>query len=128
MPAKPPPTMTTWSGSVAGSGTCGLLLWDPGVEPLEQVVSDAERVRHRRERRVHRADAREEARVDDVEVVDLVRAAVGVEHRGRGIAAEAAGPGLVGDARDGNVVLEVGVARDEVVVVHPDLPEELLEL
>ena len=44
----------------------------------QQVVADAQRVGHRGQRRVHRADAREEARVDDVEVVDLVGAAVGV--------------------------------------------------
>ena len=50
---------------------------------LEQVVADAQRVGHRGQRRVDGADAREEARVDDVEVVELVRPAVGVEHRGR---------------------------------------------
>ena len=35
-----------------------------------QVVADPQRVRHRRQRRVHRARRREEARVDDVEVVE----------------------------------------------------------
>ena len=54
-----------------------------GAEPLEQVVADAQGVRHRGQRRVHGARRREEARVDDVEVVDLVRAAVDVEHRRR---------------------------------------------
>ena len=48
--------------------------------PCEQVVADAERVGHRREGWIHRADAREDARVDDVEVVELVRLAVHVEH------------------------------------------------
>ena len=51
-----------------------------GAEPLEQVVADPQRVRHRGQRRVDRADAREDARVDDVEVVELVRSAVGVQH------------------------------------------------
>ena len=46
------------------------------VQALEQVVADAQRVRHRRKRRVHSRDAREEAGVDDIEVVEFVRAAV----------------------------------------------------
>ena len=49
-----------------------------GAQPLEQVVADPQPVGHRRQRRVHRADAGEEARVDDVEVVELVRPAVRV--------------------------------------------------
>ena len=53
------------------------------AEPLEQVVADAQRVGHRRQRRVHRARGGEEARVDDVEVVEVVRLAVDVERRGR---------------------------------------------
>src|SRR3954453_1035761 len=109
MPAKPPPTMTTWSGSVPGSGMRGLLLRDTDAEALEQVVADAQAVGHRRERRVHRPDAREEARVDDVEVVDLVRPAVAVEHGARRVVPEAARAGLVGDARHRDLVLEVRV-------------------
>ena len=68
-----------------------LRLADARAEALEQVVAHPQRVGHRRQRRVDRADAREEAGVDDVEVVDLVRAAVGVEHRRRRVEAEAAG-------------------------------------
>src|SRR5690606_36105352 len=67
----------------------------PGAHSFEQVVTDPQRVRHGREGRVHRANARKETRVHDVEVVDLVRAAVDVEHRGGRIRAEATGPGLV---------------------------------
>ena len=52
------------------------------AEPLEQVVADAQRVGHRRQRRVHGARGREEAGVDDVEVVEVVGLAVDVE-RGR---------------------------------------------
>ena len=77
----------------------------PCAEPFEQVVADAQGVGHRRERRVHGADAREEAGVDHVEVVDLVGPAVGVEHRRRGVGAEPARAGLVGDAATGIAVL-----------------------
>ena len=75
--------------------------WLPRLSParhpqaLAQVVPDAERVRHRGQPGVHRADAGEEAGVDDVEVVELVRLAVHVEHRRLGIGAEATGAGLV---------------------------------
>ena len=103
----------------AGQATCsasGRRVRD--AHAVEQVVADAQGVGHRGERGVHRPDAREAARVDDVEVVDLVRAAVRVEHGLRRVGAEAAGPGLVRAARDRDLVLEVGVARDQVVVVH----------
>src|SRR3954464_14711670 len=78
-------------------------------ESVGEVLADPDGVGHGRERRVHRADAREEARVDDVEVVDLMRLAVGVEHRRSGVGAEPAGARLVGDAghRDIHVHVEV---------------------
>ena len=44
--------------------------------PAQQMVTDADRVGHGGERGVHGPDAREETRVDDVQVVDLVRFAV----------------------------------------------------
>jgi hypothetical protein len=46
---------------------------------LEQVVADPDGVGHCGEGRVDRADAGEEAGVDDVEVVKFVGPAVGVE-------------------------------------------------
>ena len=62
---------TSWS-----SRACWPSARSRGAEPLEQVVADAQRVGHRGQRRVHGARRREEARVDDVEVVELVRLAV----------------------------------------------------
>ena len=50
-------------------------------EPLPDVITDPERVRHDGERRIHRAARGEEARVDDVEVVNVVGLAVYVEGR-----------------------------------------------
>src|SRR5438094_1663843 len=49
-------------------------------EPLPEVVTDPERVRHDGERRVHGTARGQEAPVDDVEVVDVVGLAV-VPHR-----------------------------------------------
>src|SRR3954462_8119746 len=52
------------------------------AQAFAQVVADPQGVGDRRERRVHRTDAGEEAGVDDVEVVHLVRPAVDVQGRG----------------------------------------------
>src|SRR6516165_3870312 len=87
-PAKPPPTITTRC-LYRSSGMGGLRSWLSG-EAFEQVVADPDGIRHRGERRVDRADAREEARVDDVEVVDLVGTAVRIQNRAVGVAAKPA--------------------------------------
>src|SRR3954467_7897167 len=60
----------------------------PSVQALEEVVAHPQRVRDRRERRVHGSDAGEEARVHHVQVVHVVRLAVHVERAGGGIGAE----------------------------------------
>src|SRR3954453_17069138 len=91
-PANPPPTTMTWRRSSVASGMGFLRTGGAGAEALEQVVADAQRVGHCGQCRVAGADGREEARVDDVEVVDLVRPAVGVQHRRRRVTAEAARP------------------------------------
>ena len=91
------------------------------------MVADAQGVGHRRERRVHRADAAEKAGVDDVQVVELVGLAVRVEDRRLRIVAEAAGARLVGDAAEVDLVLHVQIARDQVVV-HVEVVEHRLEL
>src|SRR5262245_58138280 len=67
-------------------------------ESLREVLAETYRVRDRRDRGIHRPDAWEEARVDDVEVVELVRLAVGVEHRRLRVGAEAARACLVRDS------------------------------
>src|SRR5439155_23983691 len=90
------PYSTTWpTGSARPSMRCGTRSSredsiEPSYvspEPLSEVVTDPERVRHDGERRIHRAARREEARVDDVEVVDVMSLAVDVEGRGLGIPA-----------------------------------------
>jgi hypothetical protein len=50
------------------------------ADALRQVLPHPDRVGHHGQRGVHRADAREEAGVHDVQVVQLVRLAVDVEH------------------------------------------------
>src|SRR5262249_8657849 len=59
------------------------------AQPLDEMVADAQGVGDDGERRIDRRARREEAGVDRVEVVHLVRAAVDVEHGARWISAEA---------------------------------------
>ena len=124
-PANPPPRTTTCSRPSPDSGGSGRLR---GAEALEQVVADAQGVGHRGQRRVHGADAREEARVDDVEVVELVGLAVGVEHRRRRVGAEPARARLVRDARDRDLVLHVALRGIGGRGCMPEVAEHRLEL
>src|SRR5205823_2919146 len=101
--------------------------WSASREPLPEVVTDPERVRHDGERRVHGTARGEEARVDDVEVVDLVGLAVDVEGRGLGIPAEAHGTVLMRHAGQRDARRDVGVQGNQVVVAA-DLLEHALEL
>src|SRR5215475_337198 len=79
-------------------------------ETFSEVRPDAQRVRDDRQGRVHRADRREEARVDQVQVVEFVGLAVDVEHRRLRIGAEAGGSGLVGGRRDVHRFVKVQLA------------------
>jgi hypothetical protein len=91
------------------------------------VVADAQRVGHRGERRVHRAGGREAARVDDVEVVDVVCLAGDVEDRRARIGPEAHRAALVRDARERDALVEDRPARDRHVVAT-ERAHQLLEL
>src|SRR5918996_1148941 len=90
-PAKAGARYTERPPAVVDSGRDRLLDRLPRrarAEAVEQVVTDAEGVSHRRQGRVHRTRRGEEARVDDVEVVEVVRLAVDVQRRGLRIGAE----------------------------------------
>src|ERR1043166_7076960 len=81
-------------------------------EALQKMIADPQRVGHRCQSRIHRADAREETGVHHVEVVELVRLAVGIEHRSLWVLAEAASPGLVRDTTNADLILHVQIARN----------------
>ena len=64
----------------------------PRIRPakrLSNVIRDAQRLRRDRQPRVDRRGRREERRIDDEQVVDVVRAAERIEHRRARIGAEA---------------------------------------
>src|SRR2546428_7539349 len=86
------------------------------AEPLGQLVYDAQRVGHDRERGIHSSRRGEEARVDDVEIVQIVSLAIAVERGGARIVAEADGSVLVRDARERDALADVEAAREEALV------------
>src|SRR6185312_17046417 len=77
-------------------------------------VGDAQRVGDDGQRRIDGTDRREKAGVGDIEIVDAMRLAVDVEHRGRRIAAEAQRAGLVRSAADRHVLAEIKRALEEM--------------
>src|SRR5262245_29271988 len=105
-------------------GICGSP--DFRMQPLCEMLGHSDCIGHRRQRRVHGADAHEEAGVDDVQIVELMSFAMDVENRGLRIGAEAAGAGLMSNARDRDFVLQVWVAWKQMVRVHDQMNQHRL--
>src|SRR4029078_3914018 len=98
------------------------------MQSLGEMLSHPDGIGHRRQRRVHGADADEEAGVDDIQIFQLVRFAMSVEEGGLRINAKAAGAGLMRNARDRDVGLQVRVAWNQMVRVQAQVTEHRLEL
>ena len=77
------------------NGGCGSPPHVRSMQSFEQMVAYAERIGDDRQRRVDRAAGREERTVDDIEVVDIMSPAIGVQNRLLRIGAEAAGSVLM---------------------------------
>src|SRR5262245_10933646 len=84
-------------------------------QPRRQVIAHAQRVCHDGEGRVHASARREEAAVDDIQVVELVRLAVEVQGRGPRVEPESYGPVLVRDAGERNASGDVRLEPEQVV-------------
>ena len=91
------------------------------------MVPYAQRVGDSSQGRVHRTDAWEKAGIDHVQVIQLVRLAVDIQGRRLRILAETAGSGLVRYPGHRDIVLHVGIARDQVVRMHTHVIEHGLE-
>jgi hypothetical protein len=76
-------------------------------KPFDEVVRNADRVGDDCERRIHRAAGREKRRIDDIKVIQVVRAAVHVQNRLLRVHTEAACPVLMTDALEIDVFLEI---------------------
>jgi hypothetical protein len=92
------------------------------------VLADPDAVGDGGERRVDRSDAREDARVRDVEVVEFVGLAVQVHYRGGRVGAEPAGARLMGTPGERDVHAHVEVLVQHVVPGQADVVENLSEL
>jgi hypothetical protein len=70
------------------------------------MVSHPQRIGHDGQGRIHRTAGREEAGVDDIEVVNVVRLTVDIERRGLGIDPKADGAVLMGDPGQGDTLAD----------------------
>src|SRR3954471_17855131 len=106
-------------------------LWAPAPEPLSAAAPRGSRPaaarRRWRQRRVHRADAREEAGVGDVDVVQLVRLAVRVQCRGGRVGPEPDGARLVRCRADRHRLVQVEAVVEQAVL-QAQVTEHALEL
>ena len=91
------------------------------------MIADAQRVGHRCQRRVHRANARKEAGIDYIKVIHLMGLAVNVQHRRLGIFAEARRARLVCHTANVDLIFQVEIARDQMVRVHAQVIEHGLQ-
>src|SRR5574337_1574510 len=91
------------------------------------MVSYAERVGDDRQRGIHGRARYEEARVDDIEIIEVVGPAVHVEHGSFLIVTEPDRAALVGRTRDGNFLSEIQMRRQQMVLAA-QMVEHALEL
>ena len=82
------------------------------------MIADAQSVGNDRQRGVYRSAGDKEGTVNDVEVVDIVGAAVQVQNRGLRIRAKAAGAVLVADTLEGDALREVELVREDMGTVN----------
>src|SRR5690348_6103709 len=101
-------------GSQSHGGRAHVAVAHP--EPLQQVVANAQRVRHDRERRIHRTARRKEAPVHDVQVVHVVCLAVHVERGRRRIVAEPDRAVLMSHTGERNALAEEQASREDADV------------
>src|SRR5437870_5312587 len=94
----------------------GFILPPDLPHPLNQMVPHPERVGHDGESWVHRAARTENAAIDDIEIVHVVRFAVGVQRAGFRIVAKANRTHLMRHACQGNSLTDVQVPSEQSLV------------
>ena len=73
------------------------------LQPLQQMIAHAQRIRHNRQRRIHRRARTEKTAIHDIQIIYVMRFAIGVEGRSFGIIAETNRPVLMGDSGQWNL-------------------------
>jgi len=87
-----------------------------GAKTIQQVIPDAQGIGHNRQSGIHCAAGREEAGVNDVEVVDVMRAAVFIQNRCCGIVAKTKRSILMRNAGERNALADKEIARDQMLM------------
>src|SRR6516162_1105928 len=93
------------------------------MQALLQVIGHADGVGDDRQGRIDRGAGAEEAAVDDVEIVDLVAAAIDVERRAFWVVSETHGAVLMSSAGDGEAFAKIGLAGHQMRLLATDMPE-----
>src|SRR6266567_3950985 len=96
-------------------------------QTVQQMIANAHRIGDDGQRRVDRRAGNEEAAVNNVKVVQIVRLAVDVEGRAFRVAAEADRAALMGCARNRDLLAQVERVLEEVLV-QTDVTQEILQL
>lgn len=104
-----------------------------GPEAFKKVVADPQRVRDDRQRRVYRGTGGEEAAINDIEIVEVVRFAIRIESRCRWIITEADCAVLMGNPGKGNFLSEEETPCKQTlmalpVLFAPDVIQRVLQL
>src|SRR6476659_2820471 len=90
-------------------------------------MANTQGVGHGRERRIYCADAGKETGINHVKVIQLMRFAVLIEHRAFWVRTEPACSRLMSTPGNTNLILEIEIARDQMVV-HVEVTEHRLQL
>ena len=83
---------------------------DLALEALLEVIPYPNRIGNGGKRGVHRSDAREEAGIHHIEIVEVVGLAIDIQHRSGRIITEAASAGLVAHGGNGHGALNINLA------------------
>ena len=76
------------------------------------MVSDANGVGNDRQRRIDRTRRDEAGSIHNIQIIQIMGLAMGVEHAGRGIGSHAASTVLMADTLQRDTLLEISVQRD----------------
>lgn len=90
-------------------------------QPLNQVIGHPNGIRNDGKGRVDRPARRKEGAVDDVKIVQIVGAAIEIEHRLRGITSKPARPILMPDPLNANILFKISMPIEDSVRVARSL-------
>src|SRR5581483_7218958 len=88
----------------------------PLAESCEEMLPDAQRIRHDRQSGIHRTTGGEETAVYNVEIIEIMGFAIDVEHGGVRIAAKTQSSILMRHAGEGDASRNIRLQRNDVLL------------